>query len=535
MNEFDYIIVGAGAAGSMLAHRLTESSENRVLVLEAGGEWIPTNVDAAPLWYTLLGSNVDWGYQSVPQPGLNGRVTHEPRGKMPGGSSNLYIMMHIRGHPSDFDNWAYQGAAGWSHKDLLPYFKKLERQEDPADSWTGTEGPLIVTNAGRHDPNPLSRTFIDACVQLGYPEVADFNGPEMLGAGWHHINVENGRRCGALVAFLEPALSRQNLTLRTNAQAMKLVFEDQRCVGVTYRKEASSRPSGGGFNRSWRRIGEGDQGGEPEPGVWTVRAAKEVIVCAGAIESPKLLLLSGIGDVQQLRRFDIPLMADVPGVGQNFHNHVLVGLIAETVDPVEPGRQNLSESVLFTTSQPGMITPDLQIGFVHVPFDIIVGQQHPNAVSILAGVVRPQSRGWVQLASADPFAKPAINPNYLGDQADVERMVQAVKLSRDIFTAPVFKELLRGELSPGPAVQADSELENFVRSRADSYHHQVGSCRMGIDDRAVVDPQLRVRGVTGLRVVDASVIPAVPSGNPHTAIVAIAERAADLINEDHRR
>jgi choline dehydrogenase len=530
MNEFDYIIVGAGTAGSILAYRLTESSETSVLVLEAGGEWIPINVDAAPLWYTLLGSDVDWGYQSVPQPGLHGRVTYEPRGKMPGGSSNLYIMMHIRGHPSDFDNWAYQGAAGWSYKDLQPYFKKLERQEDPVGSWAGTEGPQIVTNAGRHDPNPLSRTFIDACVQLGYSEVSDFNGPQMLGAGWHHIDVENGRRCGALVAFLEPALSRPNLTLRTNAQAMQLVFENQRCVGVTYRQETPTQPSG-----ESRRVGQGNQEGEVEPGVRTVRATREVIVCAGAIESPKLLLLSGIGDVEQLRRFEIPLVADVPGVGQNFHNHVLAPLIAETMDPVEPGRQNLSESVLFTTSQPGMIAPDLQIGFVHVPFDIIVGQQHPNAVSILAGVVRPQSRGWVQLASADPFAKPAVNPNYLSDRADVERMVQAVKLSRDIFAAPAFKELLKGELRPGPAVQTDSELENYIRSRADSYHHQVGSCRMGIDDRAVVDPRLRVRGVTNLRVVDASVIPAVPSGNCHTAIAAIAERAADLINEDHRR
>lgn len=530
MNDFDYIIVGAGTAGSVLAHRLTENPDTRVLALEAGGDWIPTNVDAAPLWFTLLGSDVDWGYQSVPQPGLDGRVTYEPRGKMPGGSSNLYIMMHVRGHPSDFDNWAYQGAAGWAYKDFLPYFTKLERQEDPVDSWTGTDGPQVVTNAGKHDPNPLSRTFIDACVQLGYPEVADFNGPQMMGAGWHHINVENGRRYGTLAAFLEPALNRPNLTLRTNAQAMQLVFEDQHCVGVMYRKEAPTQLTG-----ESRRVGRGDEDGRAELGVQTVRAAREVIVCAGAIESPKLLLLSGIGDVEQLHRFDIPLVADVPGVGHNFHNHVLVGLIAETMDAVEPGRQNLSESALFTTSQPGMIAPDLQIGFVHVPFDIIVGQQYPNAVSILAGLVRPQSRGSVRLASADPFAKPAVNPNYLGDRADVARMVQAVKLSRDIFAAPVFKELLKGELMPGPAVQTDSELESFVRSRADSYHHQVGSCRMGIDDQAVVDPRLRVHEVTGLRVVDASVIPAVPSANCHAAIAAIAERAADLIHEDRRR
>ena len=438
MDEFDYIIIGAGTAGSVLAHRLTEDPDTRVLVLEAGGDWIPNSVDAAPLWPTLLGSAVDWGYQSIPQPGLNGRVTNEPRGKMPGGSSNLYIMMHIRGHTADFDNWAYLGAAGWSYKDLLPYFKRLERQEDPVDSWTGTDGPQIVTNAGRHGPNPLSRTFIDACVQLGYPEVPDFNGPRMLGAGWHHIDVKDGRRCGALAAFLEPALNRSNLTLRTSAQAMQLVFEDQRCVGVTYRQDAPTQPTAGS-----RRVGRGDQDGA-EQGVQTVRAAREVIVCAGAIESPKLLLLSGIGDVEQLRQFDIPLVADVPGVGRNFHNHVLAPVIAETVDPVEPGRQNLSEAAMYAISQPGMIAPDMQFSFVHVGFDIITGQQHPNAVSILPGVVRPQSRGWVRLASADPFIKPAVNPNYLGDRADVERMVQAVRLSRDIFAAPAFKELLKG-------------------------------------------------------------------------------------------
>jgi choline dehydrogenase len=219
-------------------------------------------------------------------------------------------------------------------------------------------------------------------------------------------------------------------------------------------------------------------------------------------------------------------------VGENFHNHVLTGLIAETADPVPPGRQNLSESALFTRSEPGLLAPDLQLAFVHVPFDIIIGQNHPNAVSILPGVVRPNSRGSIRLASADPFAKPLIDPNYLGDRSDVERMVLAVKMARDIFAAPAFKGLLERELLPGPDVRTDAEIEQFVRDRADCYHHQAGSCRIGVDNLAVVDPGLRVRGVDGLRVVDASVMPAVPSGNCHTAIVAIAERAADLIKEN---
>jgi choline dehydrogenase len=520
--EFDYVIVGGGTAGSVLANRLSADPDTRVLVLEAGGNFVPANVDVAPLWYTLLGSQVDWGYETVPQPGLAGRRIREPRGKLPGGSSNLYIMMHIRGHPSDFDSWAYQGAAGWSYADLAPYFARLEAQEDRTDPRIGTQGPQVVTNAGGPDAHPLSRVFIDACVELGHPEVPDFNGPQMIGTGWHHIDVKNGERRGVLKSYLEPALPRPNLVLRTNAHAMRLEFDRTRCRGVRYRQEPPAAPVGEG------RVLAVDHA---EPGERTVRATREVLVCLGAIESPKLLLLSGLGGAEQLRTFGVPLVADLPGVGQNFHNHVLTGLIGETVDPVQPGRQNLSESALFTTSEPGMIAPDLQLAFVHVPFDIIVGQQHPNAVSILPGVVRPTSRGTVRLASPDPFAKPLIDPNYFGDRSDVTRMVKAFKLSREIFATSAFKAHLKGELMPGPDVRTDAEIERFVRERADCYHHQAGSCRIGIDDRAVVDPQLRVRGVTGVRVVDASVMPAVPSGNCHTAIVAIAERAADLIKE----
>jgi choline dehydrogenase len=521
--HYDYIIVGAGAAGSVLARRLSEDPAVKVLVLEAGSDFIPSQVDSAPDWYRLLGTPVDWGYSSVPQDGLGGRSSYEPRGKMPGGSSNLYIMMHIRGHASDFDNWAYQGCAGWSHEDLLPYFARLESQEDRTDARIGTSGPQIVTNAGRHKPNPLSETFLDACKELGYPSTPDFNGPNMLGAGWHHIDVKEGRRQGALTSYLEPALDRPNLTLRTDSLALRLRCTGNRCTGVSYWQQSAPEPVGEG-----RRIA---QSRPTDPGLHTAIADSEVILCAGAIETPKLLLLSGIGPTAQLRTFGIPVVADSPGVGENFHNHVLVGLISETKDPVLPGNQNLSESALFTTSEPGMLAPDLQIAFVHVPFDVIVGQNHPNAVSILPGVVRPNSRGWVRLSSADPFAAPRINPNYLGDASDLRRLVQAVELSRDLFGTRAFKKVLDRELMPGPQVKGTKALTDWVRSKADSYHHQAGSARMGIDDLAVVDPQLRVRGLDGVRVADASVMPAVPSGNCHTAIVAIAEKAADMIKE----
>jgi choline dehydrogenase len=523
MEQFDYVIVGGGTAGSVLANRLSEDHATRVLVLEAGGSFIPANVDIAPLWYTLLGSEVDWGYQSVPQPHLGGRQVYEPRGKLPGGSSNLYIMMHVRGHPSDFDNWAYQGAAGWSYADLAPYLAKLEAQEDQTDERIGTTGPQTVTNAGGPQGHPMSKVFIDACVELGYPLVPDFNGPQMLGTGWHHIDVKDGRRQGALQSYLEPALGRSNLTVRTNARATGLVFEGTDCAGVRYRQDTAARPSGEG--RTLPGVSPAD------PGDQQVRAAREVIVCLGAIESPKLLLLSGLGDPDQLRSHGIPVVAELPGVGENFHNHVLVGLIAETIDPVQPGSQNLSEAALFTTSQPGMVAPDLQLAFVHVPFDIIVGQEHPNAVSILPGVVRPSSRGTVRLASADPFANPLIDPRYLSDSSDVDRLVQAFALSREVFSTLAFRTHLKSELVPGAEVKTDADVRQFLRRRADTYHHQAGSCRMGIDDLAVVDPRLRVRGVTGVRVVDASVMPAVTSGNCHAAIVAIAERAADLIKE----
>ncbi|HEX4721350.1 MAG TPA: GMC family oxidoreductase N-terminal domain-containing protein [Pseudonocardiaceae bacterium] len=524
MQDYDYVIVGAGAAGCTLAARLSEDPNVSVLLLESGGDFIPSDVDNAPTWFRLLGSPYDWGYSSVPQPGLAGRQSYEPRGRMPGGSSNLYIMMHIRGHFSDFDNWAYQGAAGWSYDDLLPYFAKLESQEDQTDPRIGTAGPQTVTNAGKHEPNPLSQVFLNACDELGFPRTEDFNGPNMIGAGWHHIDVKDSVRQGALVSYLEPALSRPNLTLRTNADAMELAWNGQRCVGVTFRQQAAAKPVGDG-----RQLAGATQDG---PGIRSVTATREVIVCAGAIESPKLLLLSGVGPADQLAERGIPVVADLPGVGENFHNHVLVGLIRETRKPVEPGRQNLSEAALFTTSQPGMLAPDLQIAFVHVPFDIIVGQQHPNAVSILPGVVRPNSRGWIRLASDDPFAAPLVNPNYFGDPSDLTRLVQAVELSREIFGTTAFREVLAGELMPGSDIRGTAALTDFVRAKADSYHHQAGSCRMGIDAMAVVDPRLRVRGVTGVRVVDASVMPAVPSGNCHTAIVAIAERAADLIKED---
>lgn len=324
----------------------------------------------------------------------------------------------------------------------------------------------------------------------------------MEGVGWHHLDIKDGKRQSAAVAYLDPALARKNLALRTGAYAERLPISGGRCVGVEYRKDGQRR---------------------------TARARREVIVCAGAIESPKLLLLSGVGPAAALAQLGLPVVVDLPGVGENYHDHVLTGVIGECARPVPAARLNTSECALFWRSSPGWRAPDLQIAFVHVPFDVIVGSQHPNAVSILPGVTRPLSRGTIRLASTDPRDPPRIDPNYLGVESDRDRLVQGVELARRIFATRAFSGWIKGEILPGPPVQGGEQLKAWVRQHADTYHHHAGSCRMGLDAMAVVDPELRVHGVSGLRVADASVMPAVPSGNCNTAIVMIGERVADFI------
>ncbi len=505
--DYDFIVIGAGSAGSAVAYRLSENPDVRVLVIEAGGTDIPPNMENPSVWFTLLGSQYDWGYTSVPQPGLNGRQTYEPRGKVIGGTSQLYLMMHIRGHYSDFDNWAYNGATGWSYKEVLPFLQKLEDQEDRTSVLVGQGGPLSVINAKNHSPNIYSKLFIDSCLELGYPYTEDFNGPQMDGVGWHHINIgRDGKRASTAIAYLLPALKRPNITLSANSQVTRLLFEGKRCVGVEY-----------------------VQGGALK----TARANREVVVSGGALESPHILLNSGIGKAEHLKEFGKPVVVDLPGVGENFHNHVLTGVIMETRDPVPQGNLNLSEAALFVKSDPRLLGPDLQFNLVHVSFDIIIGQDYPNSISILPGLQRPLSRGWVRLGSSDPLEKPLVNPNYLAEEADVRKMIQAVKITREIFASQAYSSYLTRELLPGPDYKTDADLLEFVRKRCDSYHHQVGSCKMGIDSMAVVDPELKVYGVEGLRVADASVMPAVVTGNPHTAIVMIGERAADFIKKDY--
>lgn len=514
MSTYDFVVVGAGSAGSVVGRRLAEASGAKVLVLEAGGTEIPAFSTNPSTWFMTLGSPIDWGYSSTPQPGLNGRRTYEPRGKVIGGTGQLYIMMHIRGHQEDYNNWAYNGCPGWSYQEVLPFFQKMENQEDTTSPWAGHGGPVSVMNAGRHDYHPLTPNFIEACLELGYNWTEDFNGPQMEGVSWHHINVKKEAdgsytRSSPAVTYLGPALGWPNVSFEPGAQATRLLVDGrrERVIGVEYVQDGQTK-------RAFADL--------------------EVIVTSGALESPHLLLNSGIGPAAQLQQFGKPVIVDLPGVGENFHNHVLTGLIAETKDPVQPGKLNTSEAALFTRSNPGYTVPDLQFNFVHLPFDIIVGQQNPNSVSLIPGLQRPLSRGWVRLASDDPLARPLINPNYLAVDHDVERMKQLVEIGREIFATKSFREVLTGkELLPGPDYTSDDDVTRFVRERADSYHHQVGSCKMGQDEMAVVDPQLRVRGIDGVRVADASVMPSIVTGNIHAGILMIAEKCADMVRKSH--
>jgi choline dehydrogenase len=511
MDTYDYIVVGAGSAGCAVAARLSEDAGATVAVLEAGIRDVPPQVQediATPWrWGFVQQSVVDWAYESVPQPHLNGRRLPEPRGKLPGGTSNLYILMHIRGHRSDYDNWAYNGCPGWAYDDVLPYFQRLEDQEDDTSPIAGKGGPLRLQAARLHQPNPTSQAFYDACIELGFGRTNDFNGPQMGGVGWHHLNIKGDKRHDMASAYLYPALeSRQNLTLIDAAHATRLLFQGRRCTGVEYRRDGQTQ---------------------------RVAAAREVVVCAGAIDSPKLLLLSGIGDGERLAQLGIPVLHHLPGVGENFHNHVLVPVICAASQRIPDPTQGMSEAALFYKSEPGWPGPDIQMAFVHGDPRQVDQPDRQSVMVMLPGLVRPASRGWLRLASADPMAAPLIHPNYLACESDFQRLTDAVRMARRLYGTYALGAWVRAEVLPGPDYPHE-RLGDYVRQFAESYHHQCGSCRMGLDAMAVVDPRLRVHGIDGLRVADASVMPAVPSGNCHAAIVMIGEKVADLIKADRQ-
>jgi len=500
MSSADYVVVGAGSAGCAVAARLAEMPDARVVVLEAGPPDTLEAIHQPPMWPALWGTEVDWAYETVPQPANGGLVHQWPRGKVLGGSSSLNGMVYLRGNPADFDDWAYHGCKGWDYDALLPLFRRMEDVPEGDPHYRGRGGPNTPRPAA--EPNPICAAFVEAAREKGHPVTDDHNGAQFEGAGLHDMIITGGRRQSAADAYLHPAASRPNLEVITGAHALGLLIEGERCVGVRYAREGA---------------------------VHEVRASAEVVVCAGAVDSPALLLRSGIGPADELRALGIDVVADVPGVGRNLHDHLLMGVCWEAAQTIPPPVNNMSESSMFTRSDPALRVPDLHFMCIHVPFHLPIFSVPEGSWTIAVGLVRPASRGTLTLRSADPADAPVIDPRYLAEEADVAAMVRGVEIVRDLVSASAFDAWRGPEALPGADVRGDAALRDFVRRAAGSYFHPVGSCRMGVGPDAVVDPELRVRGVDGLRVADASVMPSIVSANTNVAAMVIGEKAADLV------
>ncbi len=525
-DEFDYLVVGGGSAGCVLAGRLSEDAGTSVCVLEAGGRgdgWIVNTPAATVLMLPTRINN--YAFETVPQPGLGGRRGYQPRGKALGGSSAMNGMLYIRGHRWDYDHWASLGNPGWSYRELLPYFRRSEHNEAIADEFHGQGGPLNV--AALRTGNPFQGIFVDAAREAGYPLCADFNGAEQEGLGVYQVNQKNGERWSAARAYLFPHLGvRPNLDARTGVQVRRILFDGRRATGV-----------------------ECEQGGRR----FTLRARREVLLSAGAFLSPQLLQLSGVGPGALLQSLGIPVVHDAPGVGENLQDHpdFIFGYEARSLDlggltPAgllrlarEIGRYvrhrrgavttNYAEAGGFLKTDPSLPAPDLQLHFV-----VSLAEDHARKLHAAHGyschvcLLRPASRGSVRLRSPDPHAAPDIDPGFLSHPADLDRMVQGFRMTRRLMDAPALARWRRRELFTA-GVHTDDEIRAVLRARTDSVYHPAGTCRMGGDAAAVVDPQLRVRGVDGLRVVDASVMPTLVGGNTNAPTIAIAEKAVDLI------
>jgi choline dehydrogenase len=527
--EFDYVIVGAGSAGCVLANRLSADGKNSVLLLEAGPKdrniWIHV-----PLGYGKLfkEKTVNWMYQTEPEPGLNGRQVFQPRGKVLGGSSSINGLLYVRGQHEDYDRWRQHGNSGWGYDDVLPYFKKAENQERGADDFHGAGGPLPVSNLGH--PDPLSAAFIEAAVEIGLPANRDFNGASQEGAGFFQTTTRNGRRASTAVAYLRPAKGRKNLQVETSSLAQRIVFDGRRAVAVEYRTEGRLR---------------------------TARARKEILVSSGAYNSPQLLQLSGVGPAELLRKHGIDVVLDSPGVGQDLQDHMQVRIVTRCTKPItlndiinHPVRRVLAgaryaafrngpltiaagTSGAFFKTNPRLATPDVQIHFLPFSTDKMGEKLHSfSGFSASVCQLRPESRGSLRIKSADPMAAPEIRINYLATETDRTANVEGLKILRRILQAPALRSYVVEEVEPGAKATTDEDLLNFCRQRGSTVYHPTSTCRMGSDSLAVVDQRLRVRGIEGLRVVDASIMPDLVSGNTNAPVIMIAEKAADMILQD---
>lgn len=526
MLEADYVIVGSGSAGAALAYRLSEDGRHSVIVIEYGGsDFGPFIQMPAALSFPMNMSMYDWGFQSEPEPHLGGRVLATPRGKVIGGSSSINGMVYVRGHARDFDHWAEEGAAGWSYADVLPYFKRMENSDGGEDGWRGTDGPMHVRRGPQE--NPLYAAFIEAGRQAGFELTRDYNGSKQEGFGPMEQTIHKGRRWSTANAYLRPALKRQNVSL-VNGFARRVVMENQRAVGVEI---------------------------EVRKQIQVVKARREVVIAASSINSPKLLMLSGIGPAGHLRENGIEVVADRPGVGQNLQDHMELYIQQESLQPITLysklnlfskaligaqwlffksglGASNHFEAAAFLRSAPGVDYPDIQYHFIPVAIRYD-GKAAAKAHGFQAhvGPMRSKSRGSVTLRAADPREKPVIRFNYMSHPDDWSDFRHCIRLTRELFGQQAF-DLYRGrEIAPGGDVQSDEQLDAFIREHAESAYHPCGTCRMGRADDAmsVVDPECRVIGVEGLRVADSSIFPRITNGNLNAPSIMTGEKAADHI------
>lgn len=520
---YDYVIVGAGSAGCVLANRLTEDPATTVLLLEAGGPDEVQEIHIPAAFSTLFKSPLDWAYETEEQPHLHHRKLYWPRGKVLGGSSSINAMVYMRGNRRDYDHWSELGNEGWGYADVLPYFKKAENEERAelaATVYHGVGGPLNVSD--HRTLNPLSHAFVAAGVEAGIPRTNDFNGAEQDGVGFFQVTQREGLRHSAAVGYVHPILSRPNLTLQPQTLVSHVLFDGKRAVGVAYLQDGELKE---------------------------VRADKEVILSGGAINSPQLLMLSGIGPAEHLQELGIPVTLDLPGVGQNLQDHPAIVVLYASTQPISlihaqepehlqafvenklgPLTSNVAEGGAFVRTRADLPMPDLQYHFAPVYY-LNHGFTVPegDGYTIAPCVLHPKSRGYIALRSSRPTEAPVIQPNYFADEADMQTLVAGLKLARKIGEAPAFAPFRDVETYPGPQVQSDEDIAEYIRDYVETLYHPVGTCKMGNDTMAVVDARLRVRGIERLRVIDASIMPTVVGGNTNAPTIMIAEKAADLI------